>query len=64
MPKRYQLNEAQISDLEALRKRNKDKNVEKRIRGLCYLKTIDETTRNKWFTKASAKNSIELLKMR
>jgi len=34
MPKRYQLNDAQILELEELRKRNKDKNVEKRIRAL------------------------------
>ena len=34
MSKRYQFNEKQLVELEALRKRNKDKNVEKRIKAL------------------------------
>ena len=31
MPKRYQISEEQVAELEALRKRNRNKNVEKRI---------------------------------
>jgi len=34
MSKRYQFNEKQLSELETLRKQNKDKNVEKRIKAL------------------------------
>lgn len=34
MSKRYQISEEQIHELERLRKRNKDKNVEKRIKAL------------------------------
>ena len=34
MPKRYQISEEQVAELEATRKINKDKNVDKRLRAL------------------------------
>jgi len=45
MSKRYQFNEEQIVELETLRKRNKDKNVEKRIKALLLYATGEKCER-------------------
>ena len=55
MPKRYYINEEQVKELEEARKRNKDKNVEKRLQALLLHaqgKTREKTAELTGFVKS------------